>query len=114
MGGATIAFDIVGSAADPNSTLAAFNGLRRVGRLVLMGGMSADLPVPYLRLMINSLEIIGNFMHLPDACRRVLAMVRAGRLDLALRPKIYPLEDLEPAMVQAETAGSLECVVMRP
>jgi alcohol dehydrogenase len=114
-GGADIAFDMVAAAAGPDSTLAALNALRRGGRLVLMGGMAAALPVPYLQLMLNSLEIIGNFMHTPDAYRRVLSMVRAGRLDLrALTPRIYALADLDAAMVEAETAGSLEYVVMTP
>jgi alcohol dehydrogenase len=36
-GGAEIAFDMVGAATDPSSTLAALNSLRRTGRLVLMG-----------------------------------------------------------------------------
>lgn len=39
-GGAEIAFDMVGASADPGSTLAALNALRRGGRLVLMGGMT--------------------------------------------------------------------------
>jgi alcohol dehydrogenase len=102
-GGADMAFDMVGSAADPGSTLAALNALRRGGRLVLMGGMLSDLPVPYLQLMLNNLEIIGAFMHAPDAYRRVLAMARAGTLDLRrLTPEIYALEDLETAMAAAE------------
>jgi alcohol dehydrogenase len=114
-GGADIAFDMVGGAADPSSTLAALNSLRRGGRLVLMGSMTVDLPVPYMQLMINSLEIIGNFMHPADAYRGVLAMARAGRLDLtAITPKVYPLVQLPAAMAAAEQAGSLECVVMTP
>ena len=35
-GGADMAFDMVGGATDPSSTLAALNALRRRGRLVLM------------------------------------------------------------------------------
>jgi alcohol dehydrogenase len=114
-GGAEIAFDMVGSATDPRSTLAALNALNRRGRLVLMGGMSVDLPIPYLQLMLNSLEIIGNFMHRPDAYRQVLALVRAGRLDLsAITPRVYPLADLVAAMGAAETAGSFEAIVVTP
>jgi len=80
-----------------------------------MGGMAAELPVPYLQLMINSLEIIGNFMHAPDTYRRVLGMVRSGRLDLrALAPKVFGLADLREAMVAAEHADSLNDVVIAP
>jgi len=114
-GGAEIAFDMVGGAKDPSSTLACLNSLRRGGRLVLMGSMSVDLPISYMQLMINSLEVIGNFMHPVDAYRSVLAMVRGGRLDLtALEPKVYPLAELPAAMEAAQKAGSLEFVVMKP
>ena len=114
-GGAEIAFDMVGGATDPASTLACLNSLRRGGRLVLMGSMSVDLPISYMQLMINNLEIIGNFMHGVDAYRNVLAMVRGGRLDLtAIEPEVYPLAELPKAMEAAQKAGSLECVVMKP
>jgi len=69
-GGAEIAFDMVGGAANPSSTLAALNSLWRGARLVLMGSMTVDLPVSYMQLMNNSLEIIGNFMHPADAAAR--------------------------------------------
>jgi len=114
-GGAELAFDMVGGAQDPNSTLAALNALRREGRLVLMGSLMVDLPVPYLQLMLNSIEIIGNFMHKPDAFRNILALVRAGRLDLrAIKPVVFPLSDLFPAMEAAGAAGSLEQIVVQP
>jgi len=114
-GGAEIAFDMVGGATDSHSTLAALNALVRRGRLVLMGSMSVDLPIPYLQLMLNSLEIIGNFMHRPDAYRQILALVRVGRLDLkAITARVYPLADLFAALNAAETAGSLEAIVMTP
>jgi alcohol dehydrogenase len=113
-GGAEIAFDMVGGAQDPHSTLAALHALRREGRLVLMGSLMGDLPVPYLDLMLNGIEIIGHFMHKTDAFRNILALVRAGRLDLgAIKPTVYPLIDLIPAMDAAGAAGSLEQIVMR-
>ena len=61
-GGAHIAFDMVGNASDPRSTLAALTSLRRNGRLVLMGSMTVDLPIPYTQLMLNSWEILGQFI----------------------------------------------------
>jgi alcohol dehydrogenase len=114
-GGADIAFDMVGGAQEPSSTLAALGALRREGRLVLMGSLMVDLPVPYLQLMLNSIEIIGNFMHRTDAFRNILALVRAGRLDIgAIKPTVFPLSDLIPAMDAAGAAGSLEQIVMQP
>lgn len=114
-GGADLAFDMVGNARDPASTLASLNALRRRGRLVLMGSMTSDLPIPYLQLMLNGLEIIGNFMHPSEAYRRVLALVQAGRLDLSsITPRVFALPELNAAMDAATTADSLEAVVMVP
>ncbi len=57
-GGADIAFDMVGNAADPRSTLAALTSLKRGGRLVLMGSMTVDLPLPYTQ----SCSTTGRFL----------------------------------------------------
>ena len=113
-GGAQMAFDMIGGAREPASTLATLAALRREGRLVLMGSLMVDLPVPYLQLMIRSIEVIGHFMYKPGALQSILALARAGRLDLAaIRPSVFPLQELHPAMDAASTAGSLEQVVMR-
>ena len=114
-GGAHIAFDMVGQARDPNSTLAALHSLRRGGRLVLMGSMTTDLPLPYTAVMLNSWEIMGQFMYPASAYRRLLELLRSGLLDIsAIRPRVYPLADLPTAMEAAATAGNLECIVMQP
>jgi alcohol dehydrogenase len=114
-GGAHIAFDMVGQARDPNSTLAALHSLRRNGRLVLMGSMTTALPIPYTTVMLNGWEIIGQFMYPAGAYRRLLDLLRSGLLDIgAIRPRVYPLVDLPEAMEAAATAGNLECIVMQP
>jgi hypothetical protein len=113
--GAQLAFDMVGGAADPNATLAALGALRRGGRLVLMGSMTAALPLNYLHLMANNLEILGHFMYPADAYLRLLALLRCGRLDLtAIVPKVFPLTALPAAMEAAAAAPSLECAVVKP
>lgn len=114
-GGAHMAFDMVGQARDPNATLAALHSLRRGGRLVLMGSMTTDLPIPYGAVMLNNWEILGQFMYPAGAYRRLLDLLRAGMLDIsAIRPRAFPLADLPQAMELAAKAGNLECVVMRP
>lgn len=114
-GGCHIAFDMVGQARDPNATLAALHSLRRGGRLVLMGSMTTDLPIPYTAVMINSWEMLGQFMYPANAYRRLLELLRSGLLDIrAIQPRVYPLADLPQAMEAAATAGNLECIVMRP
>jgi alcohol dehydrogenase len=114
-GGAQMAFDMVGQATDPNATLSALHALRRGGRLVLMGSMSSPLPLPYTHVMLNSLEVSGQFMYPPDAYRRLLDLVRSGHLELgAIRAHARPLADLPAAMAAAAEAGNLDCVVMTP
>jgi alcohol dehydrogenase len=114
-GGAHMAFDMVGNAADPNATLAALNSLRRGGRLVLMGSMTTPLPVPYTMMMLNGWEILGQFMYPASAYRRLLELLRSGLLDIgALQPRLYPLAGLPQAMEAAAAAGNLEYVVMHP
>lgn len=114
-GGAHIAFDMVGNAVDPRSTLAALGGLRRQGRLVLMGSMTTDLPVPYTQLMLNNWEILGQFMYPADAYLRLIALVRGGLLNMgAIRPRVFALSALPEAMAAAAQAGNLEYVVVRP
>jgi alcohol dehydrogenase len=112
-GGAHLALDQVGNAKDPNSTLAALGGLHRGGRMVLMGSSTAPVPLDYLQVMFNNLEIIGNFMHAQNAYLPLLAMVRSGQLNLRqIRPNAYALAELERAMEAAGKASSLELVVV--
>jgi alcohol dehydrogenase len=112
-GGAHLAFDMVGNARDPSSTLAAVGALARDGRLVLMGSSSVPLPINYLQVMFNNLEIIGNFMHAPDAYLPLLTLVRSSRLALdKIVPRSFVLSNLVLAMEAAATAHCLEMVVV--
>ena len=114
-GGAHCAFDMVGGAGDPRSTLAALMSLKRNGRLVLMGSMTVDLPVPYTTVMLNNWEILGQFMYPGSAYRRLIELIRGGLLDLdAIRPRVFALAALPEAMEAAAAAGNLEVVVVRP
>lgn len=112
-GGAHMAFDMVGNAKEPNSTLAVLGALHRGGRIVLMGSSHAPLPIDYLQVMFNNLEIIGNFMHAQNAYLPLLGLVRSGQLDLRpIRPNVFALSDLKAAMEAAGKADSLELVVV--
>ena len=114
-GGADLAFDMVGNANDPRSTLAALTSLKRGGRLVLMGSITVDLPIPYTQVMLNNWEILGQFMYPESAYRRLIRLGRSDLLDLAaIRPKVFPLAALREAMEAAAGAGSMEVVVVKP
>jgi alcohol dehydrogenase len=112
-GGAHLAFDMVGNAKDPNSTVAALGALYRWGRLVLMGSSVAPIPLNYALMMFNNLEIIGNFMYAQNAYLDLLALVRSGQLDMSpIKPKVFSLPHVQLAMDYAGKADSLEMVVV--
>ncbi len=112
--GPHITFDQVGGATDPNSTLAALHALRRGGRMVLMGSMSAPLPIDYRLFMQNDWELIGNFMYRSNAFRTLASLIRCGLLNLAaVRVKTYSLEELPAAAEAAARMRDLDCTVIR-
>lgn len=112
-GGANIAFDMVGNAKDPNSTLAALFSLLPGGRLVIMGSMMVDLPIPYTYVMLNSWSILGNFMYPRDATRKLLELVKSGQLPIeVVTPIVFPMAELDKAMEVAAAAGNLENVMI--
>lgn len=112
-GGAHLALDMIGGAADAKSTSAALGSLYRGGRLVMMGSARAPLPLDYLQMMFNNLEVLGNFMHPSDAHLRLAALVRSGRLSLdPIATQVFALDDLDSAMTAAAEAGNLEMVVV--
>lgn len=113
MGGAHVAFDMVGRAFDAQATLSALRSLRRGGRLVLMGSMNVPLCISYGELMMNNWEIIGNFMYPISAYRRLLDLIRAGALRLAATKVMgFLLSELPDAMEAAARSRGLECAVV--
>jgi alcohol dehydrogenase len=107
------AFDMVGRAGDPTSTLAALNALRRGGRLVLMGSMTVPLPLTYSDVLANDWKIIGNFMYESDALRRLVTLIADGLLDLdVVRLRTFAFQDLRAAMDAAATMRGLDCTVV--
>jgi alcohol dehydrogenase len=78
-----------------------------------MGSSAAPVPLNYLQVMFNNLEIIGNFMHPQNAYLPLLALVRSGQLDLTpIKSRVFSLSELERAVSAAKEAGSLEIVAV--
>lgn len=111
--GTNMAFDMVGNAKDPNSTLAALHSMVPGGRLVIMGSMTLDLPIPYTTMMINSWSILGNFMYPKSALQKLVELVKGGLLPLdVIEPKVFTMSDLNNAMDAAAKAGNFENVMI--
>ena len=112
-GGADLAFDMVGQANDPHATLAALRGLRRGGRLVLMGSMQVDLPICYQEMLLNNWELLGNFMYTRADYRALVALVAPGQLPLdAVELQAYSFAELEAAIDAAGQMAGLQCSVV--
>lgn len=112
-GGADLAFDMVGQATDANATLAALRSLRRGGRLVLMGSMRVDLPIPYSEMLLNNWELIGHFMYTRADYLALVSLVTSGQIALdAVELKSYPFAELEAAIDAAGRMSGLQCTVM--
>jgi alcohol dehydrogenase len=110
----SMAFDQVGAARNPNTTLAALNSLAQGGRLVLMGSMTVELPISYTQLMMNSWQIIGQFMYPREAYGQLLSLIRSGQLHLdGIRPVSFPLHQFPEAMKRAAHTSPFECVVIK-
>lgn len=112
-GGVDLAFDMVGQARDPHSTLATLHSLRRGGRLVLMGSMQVELPLPYQQLLLNNWELIGHFMYTRADYLALVSLVRAGLLPLdAVVLRRFDLAALEQAIDDARTLQGLQSTVV--
>src|SRR5471032_646936 len=112
-GGGNLAFDMVGNATDANATLATLRSLRRGGRLVLMGSMLVDLPIPYSEMLLNNWELIGNFMYTPSDYLALVALAASRQLPLAsVELKTFSFAALEAAIDEAGRMSGLQCTVV--
>ena len=90
--------------------------MRAGGRIVLMGGVAAELALPYSWLMRNGISVRGQWMYERQAIPRVAALVRAGllRLDAATITS-FPLDQVNEAVAHAaEHAGPFRATVLCP
>ncbi|KAK2601484.1 hypothetical protein N8I77_010932 [Diaporthe amygdali] len=63
---------------------AAVRVLKREGRVVLSGGSSADLPVPYVFVGMQDIQIKGKWMCSKKTIEQVIRMIEQGRLRIGL------------------------------
>lgn len=112
-GGVDLAFDMVGQARDPHSTLAALHSLRRGGRLVLMGSMQGDLPLPYGQMLLNNWELIGHFMYTRADYLALVSLARSGLLALdTVEVRRFGFGELEAAIDDAQMLQGLQSTVV--
>ncbi len=108
--------DLLPPAASPAQVRTALLTVRPFGRVVLMGGVREDLSLPYAWLMRNCVTVRGQFMYPRAAIGRLVALVRAGVLELeASKIVTFGLEQVNEAITHArEHAAPFEATVLTP
>jgi alcohol dehydrogenase len=111
-----VVLDLLPRMASVSQVMAAVLSVRPGGRVVLMGWVRKDLPLPYNWLMHNEVTLRGQWMYPRDAAARMAQLVRAGLVDLALFDITeFGLDEANAAVAHAaEHAGPFQLTVLRP
>ncbi|WP_175651777.1 alcohol dehydrogenase catalytic domain-containing protein [Pseudomonas sp. Marseille-P9899] len=114
--GADVFIDAVGPGAPHTITVEAIGALRRGGRMVDIGGMSEDLPVPMFKLMCFQISVIGSLWFTVAEGQDMAEMAAAGTLDLSVfDQEVFPIEQVNQAMDSLEDRkGGFTNVVIDP
>jgi alcohol dehydrogenase len=112
--------DLLPPAATALQVRAALMAVRPYGRVVLMGGVGmaagAGLELDYAWLMRNCITIIGKWMYPPDATPRMVALIRAGLVQLDdFHVTAFSLEKVNDAVAYAAAnSGPFKMTVITP
>lgn len=114
--GADVFIDAVGPGAPHQITVDGIKSLRRGGRMVDIGGMSEDLPVPMFQLMCYQISIIGSLWFTVAEGQDMAEMAAAGTLDLTkFDQEVFPLSEVNDALDALENRkGGFTNVVVTP
>lgn len=114
--GADVFVDAVGPGAPMELTLAGIHSLRRGGRMVDIGGMSEDLPLPMFQLMCFQISVLGSLWFTVADGQDMAAMAAAGTLDLSVfEHEHYGLDQVNEALASLEhRSGGFTNVVVHP
>lgn len=108
--------DLLPPGAPGEPVRAMIMAVRPGGRVVLMGGVDADVALPYRWLMRNSVVVRGQWMCPRDACAHLIALVHAGLIELdQIAVTEFPLVEIERAIAHAAAHNkAFTMTVVRP
>ena len=113
-GQADLVIDASG-AHDPKSTELALAALAYGGTAVWVGGVRADIAVPYTRMVTQQQSIIGSYMYERDCAAALVNLIATGTLDLTkFRIDAFGLDAINEAIAQAPAYKGLSAVVVQP
>ncbi|MET0274356.1 MAG: zinc-binding dehydrogenase [Phenylobacterium sp.] len=108
--------DFLPREASQSQVRANLTAVRHGGRIILMGGVHAELGLDYNWLMHGEITLKGVWMYPPEAVPRMVQMVRAGLIDLGQFDLTeFGLDDANAAVAHAAAhAGPRQLTVIRP
>ncbi|WP_416427808.1 alcohol dehydrogenase catalytic domain-containing protein (plasmid) [Pseudomonas sp. App30] len=114
--GADVFIDAVGPGAPHQISVSGIQALRRGGRMVDIGGMSEDLPLPMFKLMCFQISVIGSLWFSVAEGQDMAEMAAAGTLDLTIfDQEVFPLSQVNEALDALEDRkGGFTNVVVTP
>ena len=101
-----VVLDLLPPSAGTKPVRAAAMTVRESGRVVLMGGVGMlggdDLALPYPWIMRNNITVRGQWMYPREASLHMIAMIRAGLIDLGNQEvTAFALKDINEAVAHA-------------
>ncbi|KAF9311869.1 hypothetical protein BG003_006888 [Podila horticola] len=111
-----VVFDMLPPVASFGIVRSAISSLRANGTAVLMGGVQANIELPYSHIMLNNITIKGKFMYHRADPTTLLGLVDAGLLRLDVGEyKTFKLEDINEAIDwSAANSGPLSSAIVVP
>lgn len=114
-GSSDLMLDTLGGVKQPQPTLSCIRALRPGGTAVLMGGVQADIPLPYGEIMLKQISICGAFMYPRTAPQELLQMVQGGSLRLdQIQRQAFALSEIGAAIAYAAQAKGLNYAIVTP
>jgi D-arabinose 1-dehydrogenase-like Zn-dependent alcohol dehydrogenase len=109
-GGADIAFEVIGN---PKTMVAAFNTLRKGGRLVIVGYTDKPMELAAPKVMYFEMEVVGSLGCRPVDYPRIVELARTGKIRVKdLVTAKFPLEDVNKAFDLLREGKGLRSVVV--
>lgn len=108
--------DLLPPIRDAEPTRQAIMAVRKGGTAVLMGGVQAEVAIPYSYAMQNNLVIRGQYMYPRHAPLLLAGLIRSGLLSLdAFSTRAFPLEAVNHAIQYAhDHGGAFRLTVLAP
>ena len=98
--------DLLSPIREGAPTLRGIMAVRPGGTAVLMGGVMADVAIPYRYMMHNNITIRGQYMYPRHTPLLLAGLIRAGLLRLdAFSTQAFPLEEANQAVQYAHEHG---------